>query len=257
MALVPTSEINKVHQANLGSLYPHVVSYLKDFHPERRRSYTPFLGSVIEFDDSQHRISFQDERILPEADSNRTRILLLFSNAHPESIRRGMFHTAESGIADLWTDLCSTDLFSGDRGVLSNPDALRVHCLQKKYSSRFVLGFATYWIFPTFHPKHLKELFRKAREPNGFENTEERLNLILNAWNPIAIICFNGEVFEDMTGISTQGYTRHIEEGLFQGIYETPTLSFRVFLTYPAAWRYVKNAENVRRRSLQRIVERL
>ena len=255
--LAPTSEINVVHQVSLGLLYPHVVSYLKDSHPKGRRSYARFLGSVYEFDDDQHCISFQSEQILPHADSNRTRVLLLFSNAHPESIRRGMFHTAERGVADLWTDLCTTDLFSGDREVLNNPDALRTHCLHGNYPSRFVLGFVTYWIFPTFKPDHLKHLFGKIREPYGFENSKERLNTILNSWNPKAIICFNGQVFEDMTGLSTHGYTKHVEKALPQGTYTTPMRSFSIFLTFPAAWRYIKNSQAVRRKSLQRIVERL
>jgi len=255
MPLEPTSEINEVHRAYLGHLYPYVFSYLKDSHPQGRRAYSPFMGSVLELDDDQNCISFQSERILPDANSNRTRVLLLFSNAHPESIKNGMFHTAESGVADLWTDLCATDLFSGDRGVLNNPDGLRNLCLHGNYSSRFVLGFVTFWIFPTFKPKHLKELFGKVREPYGFENTKERLNIILDTWNPKAIISFNGEVFEDMTGLSTKGYTRHVEKELFQGIYKTPNLSFPTFLTFPAAWRYVKNAATFRKGSLQRIVE--
>jgi hypothetical protein len=151
---------------------------------------------VFELDDEQGCVCFQSECLLPDDGSNRTRVLLLFSNAHPLSIKKGMFHTAESGVAKLWMDLRTTDLFAGELEILNNSDKLRTHCLYASYSSKFVLGFACYWIFPTFHPKHLKELLGKVREPYGFENSKERLNMLLGIWNPKAIICFNGEVFE-------------------------------------------------------------
>ncbi len=257
MSLEPTSEINEVHRAYLGPLYPNVFSYLQESHPEGRRAYVPFIGSVVELHDDQKCVSFQSECILPHANANRTRILLLFSNAHPESIKNGMFHTAESGVADLWNDLCTTDLFSADREILNNPDKLRNLCLLGNYSSRFILGFVTYWIFPTFKPKHLKELFGNVREPYGFENTKERFNLLLDSWNPKAIICFNGEVFEDVTGLSTKGYTRHLKEELFHATYNHKNNSFPIFLTFPASWRYIEEAAAFRQRSLKRIVEYL
>ena len=49
------------------------------------------------------------------------RVLLLAGNAHPQSIKNGMFHTAESGIADLWRDLRGAKLFSGDDSMLGVP----------------------------------------------------------------------------------------------------------------------------------------
>jgi len=257
MPLEPISEINEVHRTYLGTRYAQAVSYLKEAKPEKRRSYVSFEGSVFELNNDNGCLDFQSERLLPEDNSNRTRVLLLFSNAHPESIKNGMFHTAESGVADLWNDLCTTELFSADRGVLNNPGELRNHCLHGNYSSRFILGFVTYWIFPTFHPKHLKELFGKAREPYGFENTKERFNLLLDTWKPNSIICFNGEVFEDVTGLSTKRYTEHIKGELFHAIYNHENNSFPIFLTFPAAWRWVKDAAAFRQRSLKRIIERL
>jgi len=257
MRLEPTSEINEVHRTYLGTRYAQAVSYLKEAKPEKRRSYVSFEGSVFELNNDNGCLDFQSECLLPKDNSNRTRVLLLFSNAHPESIKNGMFHTAESGVADLWNDLCTTELFSADRGILNNPGELRNHCLHGNYSSRFILGFVTYWIFPTFHPKHLKELFGKAREPYGFENTKERFNLLLDTWKPNSIICFNGEVFEDVTGLSTKRYTEHIKGELFHAIYNHENNSFPIFLTFPAAWRWVKDAAAFRQRSLKRIIERL
>ena len=116
MPLVRTSEINDVHRAYLGSRYAQVAYYLKESHPKKRKSFVPFYRTVFELDDEQGCVCFQSEYLLPDDSSNHTRVLLLFSNAHPLSIKNGMFHTAESGVADLWTDLCTTDLFSGSRG---------------------------------------------------------------------------------------------------------------------------------------------
>jgi hypothetical protein len=70
---------------------------------------------VFELDDEQGCVCFQSECLLPDDGSNRTRVLLLFSNAHPLSIKKGMFHTAESGVAKLWMDLRTTDLFAASK----------------------------------------------------------------------------------------------------------------------------------------------
>ena len=49
----------------------------------------------VELDDDNHSVTFQSECVLPRADDEKSRVLLLFSNVHPKSIPSGMFHTAE------------------------------------------------------------------------------------------------------------------------------------------------------------------
>jgi hypothetical protein len=145
------SVINSVRVAHLSeSEYSRVATYLRDVKPKKRRTYLPYLDSVIELDDTASSVTFQDECLLPSDDRERPRVLLLFSNAHPQSIKNGMFHTAESGVAELWKDLGAAGLFSTDRGTLSSPDALREWCLSVKYDGRFCLGLACYCVQSSF-----------------------------------------------------------------------------------------------------------
>lgn len=169
-----------------------------------------------------------------------------------------MFHFAESGVARLWDDLCAVGLLAADRTVFEHPRLLRECCLNVAYPGPFAFAFACYWIFPTPKPNHLVEIFGPLREPPGFANTKERLNLLLDRWHPHAILSFNGEVFEDLTGIHSRGYLRRITAGLLTGEYAPAgSTSYKVFQTYPAAWRFHKNAEQLRRESLQRIRQRI
>lgn len=247
----PISEINGVHVSSLKDSYERIANHLRSRHAKH-------LGSVYKLEDDRHSVTFQSESLVPHPSQNRTRILCLFSNAHPESIHRGMFHFAESGVAKLWTDLCVTGYMGVDRSVLQNPHLLRECCLNVEYAGPFALGFACYWIFPTPHPDHLLELFGHRREPPGFENTQQRLAILLGNWQPHAIISFNGEVFEDLTGIQTKGYLKTIQTDLLLGQYAPPdSVSYTVFQTYPAAWRFDKNADQLRQDSLQRIRQRI
>ena len=251
MIIEPISEINSVHVSSLKDSYEKAAKYL-------RRQHGDYLGSVYELEDDRQSLAFQSESLLPHCGQDRTRILCLFSNAHPESIRRGMFHFAESGVARLWTDLCTVGYMSLDRTVLQSPRLLRECCLNVQYAGPFALGFACYWIFPTPHPKHLLEIFGPLREPNGFENTKQRLNMLLGNWQPQAIISFNGEVFEGLTGIQSRGYLEKIQTDLLIGEYDpTESTSYKVFQTYPAAWRFHKDADRLRQDSLRRIKQKI
>ena len=251
--MLQNSEINEVHAARLGQGYSHVATYLRSANPNRRRSYVPYLGRVYELRDSEGSVTFQSECLLPRNDLGRRRVLLLFSNAHPESIKNGMFHTAEGGVAALWTDLCHVGLFSGDRSILECPERLRDHCLNVAYHGPFAFGFVCYWLFPTFHPNHLKKLFGLTMEPPGFENSKGQLNRLLAKWKPKAIISFNGKVFEALTGEGTRGYTKRLRRHTLEGRYPASNREYRVFQTYPTGWRYRKDATKLRRASLERI----
>lgn len=253
--LEPKSEINTIHTASLGDRYEVVAAYLREAAPRRRRSYIPFLNRVYRLDDATRSVMFQSEQLLPRFDRGRQRILLLFSNAHPESIRNGMFHTAERGIAALWKDLSDIGILSGAREVLANADHLRTHCLDVAYPGQFALGLGCYWIFPTFHPDQLHDLFGSSMEPPGFENPQARLELLLDQWQPTAMVSFNGSVFERLTRESSNGYLSVIRDRILVAEHRTSQRSYRVFQTYPAGWRFEPEAQRLRRESLRRIFQ--
>jgi hypothetical protein len=252
--LNPVSSINNVHESILGEDYSRVSAYLRRPAPGERRSYSPFLGTVLELDDAQRSICFQSECLLPAHDRGRPRLLLLFSNAHPESIRRGMFHTAESGVADLWGDLAAVGALDVADTTLRSPDLLRGSCLEVAYEGSFCLGLACYWTFPTFSPGHLKHLFGPSMEPPGFGDTVGRAVRLIERWRPTAVVSFQGGVFEGLMGRSIRGYTEELAEGLVMGHLRTRIGMVPLFQTYPAAWRYQVGAQLLRRASLRRIV---
>ena len=254
----PNSEINEVHTSKLGADYGRVAAYLSDRDPHRRRSYREYLDGncekpVYALNDSAQSVTFQSECLVPRDDRKGPKVLLLFSNAHPESIKNGMFHTAEGRVAALWTDLRAVRLFSGDPTTLKSAGGLRDHCLNVGYEGPFALGFACYWLFPTFHPDHLKALFGQAMEPPGLGNPKDRLNRLLARWQPKAIISFNGKVFEHLTGTGMKGYTNRLRRQLIQEEYPAPDRGYPVFQTYPTGWRYHKDASGLRQASLDRI----
>ena len=253
----PHASINSIYTAVVPEdEYSRTAAFLRDVAPAKRRSYVPYLGAVYELSDLERRLTFQGECLLPSVDRGRARILLLFSNAHPESIKNGMFHTAESGVASLWTDLMAAGLFSGELSHLASPGLLRERCLTVEYHGPFCLGFACYWLFPTFHPNDLKALFGRHMEPRGFLDTNGRFQEILRQWRPAGIVSFNGQVFERVTGCRATGYTRDLDDGVMvRGECRTADGVVPIFQTYPAAWRYGGDVVRARQRSLQRIAE--
>ena len=148
----PSSEINRVHVSSLGQSYEKAAAFL-------RKHFGKYSGAVYALDDEHRQLVFQSECLIPINCQNRTRVLCLISNAHPESIRRGMFHFAESGVARLWEDLCAVDFLTTSRNILVHPRLLRECCLDVAYPGSFALAFACYWIFPTPKPDQLVKIF--------------------------------------------------------------------------------------------------
>ena len=156
-------------------------------------------------------------------------------------------------MADLWLDLREVGLCSADSGTLASPNRLREHCLTRRHAADFCVGFVMYWLFPTFHPSELLRLFGPMREPPGFEDGRERLRRLVDAWRPMAIVCFNGEVFESLSGAPSSGYLARLGKGLVEGQYRGGGTSCSIVQTYPAAWRLSGDATALRRSSLRRI----
>jgi hypothetical protein len=244
------SEINEVYTARLGKKYSHVARYLRTWDRKGRNSYG---DSVYKLRPREHSITFQSECLIPRKDKGRPRVLLLFSNPHPGSIQKGMFHSSDRRIANLWTDLCEVGLFSAEDSVLRSPKALRTHCLNVTYKDPFAFGFACYWVFPTSYPSQLKSLFGPTMEPPGLEDPEVRLNRLLKKWRPRAIISFNGKVFKALTDKDTRGYTKRLVRSTLEGRYPASDREYRVFQTYPTGWRFHADASRHRQDSLRRI----
>ena len=225
------SEINKVHTARLEKKkYSCVARYIRKSNPKGKKLY---IDSVYKLNPRDRSITFQTECLIPRKDKGRPRVLLLFSNPHPGSIQKGMFHSSDRRIANLWRDLRNGELFTAEDDVLKSPDSLRKHCLNVVYEGQFAFGFACYWVFPTSYPSQLKSLFGPTMEPPGLEDPKVRLNRLLKKWRPRAIISFNGQVLEAMTEAPSAGYLESLQDCLVQRTYEAPEGRYPVFQTYP------------------------
>jgi len=249
--MMPNSEINTVYTARLEKKkYSCVARYIHKSNPKGEKLY---IDSVYKLNPRDRSITFQTECLMPRKDKGRPRVLLLFSNPHPGSIQKGMFHSPDRRIANLWTDLCEVGLFSAEDSVLRSPKALRTHCLNVTYKGPFAFGFACYWVFPTSYPSQLKSLFGPTMEPPGLEDPKVRLNRLLTKWRPRAIISFNGKVFKALTNENVAGYTKRLRRGTVEGKYSPLGGKYRIFQTYPTGWRYRKGAPELRQASLRRI----
>jgi len=245
------SEINKVHTARLEKKkYSCVARYIRKSNPKGKMLY---IDSVYKLNPRDRSITFQSECLIPRKDKGRPRVLLLFSNPHPGSIQKGMFHSSDRRIANLWRDLRNGELFTAEDDVLKSPDSLRKHCLNVTYKGPFAFGFACYWVFPTSYPSQLKSLFGPTMEPPGLEDPKVRLNRLLTKWRPRAIISFNGKVFKALTDKDTRGYTKRLLRSTFEGRYPASDREYRVFQTYPTGYRFHHDAPKLRQHSLERI----
>ncbi len=178
----PNSEINEVHTARLEKKkYSCVARYIRKSNAKGKKLYK---DSVYKLNPGDRSITFQTECLIPRKDRRRPRVLLLFSNPHPGSIQKGMFHSPDRRIANLWRDLRNGGLFAAEDDVLKSPESLRKHCLNVVYEGPFAFGFACYWVFPTSYPSQLKSLFGPTMEPPGLEDPKVRLNRLLTKWRP-------------------------------------------------------------------------
>ena len=68
----------------------------EDYHSVKERLHNKLDqyvedSEIIQFHDSERKITFLSERLIPQKSSDRPNIMLLFSNPHPHSIQQGMF----------------------------------------------------------------------------------------------------------------------------------------------------------------------
>ena len=252
--MVPHSEINEVHTAHLADAYDRLAAH---FRVERRPSgpsYADYLGSVYELSDRERSIDFQSACLLPRSDRGRPRVLLLLGNPRPEFIESGMIQAAHDDLTAFWSNLRKSGLLCFGAAAPGSLEALRDSCLDAVYDAPFSLGFAYYWRFPTLHPSHLRLLFGSDREPLGAQHTRRRFESLLRRWNPVAVICFGGRAYSDVTRRQvTDDYFDHIRDQVVWSVYRTAGRVYPVFLTYPAAWRPPRDICEAHQASLGRI----
>ncbi len=174
------------------------------------------LEKLCQFYDKGKRLEYCTERIHPNHSEHPARmpILLLFSNPHPDSVRRGLFLSGPHS-RPFWQRLFESDHLRLSVGEInlkcwdeSTPKVLGQLMLEGKYKSKFLLYFHCLWPIPTNQVADLKRLF--ASKPQLWErvdkDSEKELVQLIEYEQIKSVVTFTGEVFGVVTGVRKAEY---------------------------------------------------
>jgi len=206
---------------------------------------------LITFNDLNRSVTFSSERLIPGVSSNRPRVLLLFSNPHPDSVSQGMFLSPNPGVNPFWPIMREAEWLSTQEEKL-NPERLADICLRAEYRGPFELIFYCYYAFPTKTPEDIRRLFgdkfvNKCIEPEAAREFIETVE----ATSVEAVVAFNKRIFNLVSRDPVERYVEHLQDralicSQIKGIDRyVPT-----FLTFPTGWRYHKQYKQIRSASL-------
>ena len=123
------------------------------------------VRKLCTYDDEAQDITYLTEEITPEYEGNdRTKVLLLFKNPHPDSVAAGLF-LSESHSQIFWNRLFEVDYNRSLLPLLNESDWIsRVAdtLLSGKYDSPFLYYFRCLYPFPTRQFADLQKLFTGA-----------------------------------------------------------------------------------------------
>lgn len=212
--------------------------------------------NLITFNDSDGSVTFSTERLIPIIATNRTRVMLLFSNPHPYSIYQGMFLSPNTkGRESLFWSTMSDAGWMRIAEEKPNPKQLADICLNVRYQGPFDLIFYCYYAFPTRYPEDIikifgREYFNQVMEP---EAKDEFLKTIREA-DIEAVVTFNKEVFNLVSSNPIGAYIIRIMKGeLLQSKINGIDRDIPVFLTFPTGWHYHKEHRQFHKDSLNAI----
>lgn len=151
-------------------------------------------------------LHFLTESVQPKISSpERPRVMLLFSNPHPESVKTGLF-MSEKRSRGFWEILrCSKQLDINHDFHWNSNDSIRktVSLLLNSEYGGPLLFFECLYPIPSNSPKDLRKLF--GPRTGDFElylhcPSLERIGTILTSHNIKVVLVFTGETFESIVG---------------------------------------------------------
>jgi len=208
---------------------------------------------VIKFNDTDQRVTFITEKLIPVQSLTGPSILLLFSNPHPNSIRQGMFlsPTPKGVMNPFWRVMEEAGWLSVPNGA-KDPKDLREICLEAKYKGSFEFIFYCYYAFPTSYPEEIpkifgKEFFKKKIEPE----TRDEFRQTVQNLSPAAVVTFNKSIFNLVSEVSVNTYINQMKHGeIVQSRITAIDRYIPVFLTFPTGWHYHKQYRQLRKDNL-------
>lgn len=237
---------------------------LNDFYDDVRSRIVQKLQNFLEypelisFNDIGRRITFSSERLIPTASTNRPRIMLLFSNPHPHSIKQGMFLSPSiNGHESLFWSAMRDAGWINLPGENYSPIELANMCIYADYLGPFEFVFYCYYAFPTRYPEDIIRIFGKQYF-NQFlvPEAKDELTKTLNEAEINVVVTFNKAIFNLVANEKIDRYIHRLNSGeIIQSQITNINQSIPVFLTYPTGWFYHSDYQKLRKTSLDRIQE--
>ncbi len=167
--------------------------------------------------------------------------MLLFSNPHPTSIRKGMFLSPNlNGRPNLFWSVMI------DAGWITFPDEnpapqeLAEICLDVRYDGPFELIFYCYYAFPTPYPEDIrnifgKEYFTEVIEPEAMHEFEQ----VMRETSVEAVVTFNKGIFNLVAQERIERYIERLMGGeVIRSQIDGIDRSIPIYLSFPTGWRY-------------------
>ena len=212
--------------------------------------------NLITFNDLERSVTFSTERLIPNASTNRPRVMLLFSNPHPHSIHQGMFFSPNTiGRENLFWPVMKDAGWLPIEEENRNPKQLADICLNARYQGPFELIFYCYYAFPTDFPEDISRIFGKEYFSQFIEpESNDEFRKIIHETSVEAVVTFNKGIFNLVAKDQIERYVDRIVGGeLIQSQVKGIDRSIPIFLTFPTGWRFRKQYKQLRKTSLERI----
>jgi hypothetical protein len=212
--------------------------------------------NLITFNDFDRSVTFSTEKLIPSTSTNRPRVMLLFSNAHPYSVYQGMFLSPNTrGVENAFWPVMEYSGWLPISKENRNPKQLADICLKAEYPGPFELIFYCYYAFPTDYPKDLKKIFE-----GDFFKREIQPEAMEAFWETIqdtsvkAVVTFNKEIFNLVSKeLSKRCIDRLMGGELIQSQIKGIDRRIPIFLTFPTGWRFRHDITHARIVSLEKI----
>jgi hypothetical protein len=211
---------------------------------------------LITFNHLDRSVTFYTERLIPTASTNRPRVMLLFSNPHPNSVHQGMFLSPntigrENPFWPVMRDAGWVPVVEANR----NLKRLANIYLKAEYLGPFELIFYCYYAFPTDDPKDISKIFGKEYFRQFIEReAKDEARKIIQETCVEAVVTFNIEIFNHVSKDKIERYIDRLMEGeVIQSQIRGIDRYVPIFLTFPTGWHFCPR--HFRKTSLEAIRE--
>ncbi|MDP8226861.1 MAG: hypothetical protein P9L89_04380 [Candidatus Celaenobacter polaris] len=195
------------------------------------------VGKVAFYSESVKKIRFLTEQLTLIFTSSHPKVMLLFSNPHPGSLLRGMFHSNQSTQSrNFWKYLQKAGLFKVDTSTIDSKLADKF--ITGNYESDFQFYFHCFYSFPSpSSPDKLKRYFGDEFVKNVMvPKAKDNIAKIIQENKIQSIICFNQDVFNILQNNIQCGNTTILDTGSLVSNSIKGLDNVVIYYIYPTRW---------------------